>query len=162
MIGGALERLLAPRRVALCGGVWADAAAFKRLCEDRSAQVAYLGEAVSPQAPSVSDPSAAPVVYRPCAACGEMMNRVNFAGGSGVIVDVCKPHGLWFDDDELRRIVAFIRSGGLDLVRERERRELVEERQRLDRERSALLDMPSLDISTPHPITAAGLLGDLL
>ena len=27
MIGGALERLLAPRRVALCGGVWADAAA---------------------------------------------------------------------------------------------------------------------------------------
>jgi acyl-CoA synthetase (NDP forming) len=27
MIGGALERLLAPRRIALCGGVWADAAA---------------------------------------------------------------------------------------------------------------------------------------
>lgn len=27
MIGGALKRLLAPRRIALCGGVWADAAA---------------------------------------------------------------------------------------------------------------------------------------
>jgi acyl-CoA synthetase (NDP forming) len=27
MIGGALQRLLAPRRIALCGGVWADAAA---------------------------------------------------------------------------------------------------------------------------------------
>ena len=33
------------------------------------------------------------------------MNRVQFANCSHVIVDVCKPHGTWFDRDELRRIV---------------------------------------------------------
>jgi Zn-finger nucleic acid-binding protein len=48
------------------------------------------------------------------------MNRMNFANFSGVIIDVCRPHGTWFDRDELRRIVEFIRAGGLDQARERE------------------------------------------
>jgi Zn-finger nucleic acid-binding protein len=48
------------------------------------------------------------------------MNRVNFANFSGVIVDVCRQHGTWFDRDELRRIVEFIRAGGLDKARARE------------------------------------------
>ena len=65
------------------------------------------------------------------------MNRVNFARCSGVVVDVCKAHGTWFDRDELRRIVEFIRAGGLEQARafeldqlERERRALTAERQR--------------------------------
>jgi Zn-finger nucleic acid-binding protein len=62
------------------------------------------------------------------------MNRVNFARCSGVIVDVCKGHGTWFDRDELRRIVEFIRGGGLDASRAREKREIEEERQRLRQE----------------------------
>ena len=45
------------------------------------------------------------------------MNRVNFAGYSNVIVDICKNHGTCFDRDELRRIIEFIRSGGLDKAR---------------------------------------------
>ena len=42
------------------------------------------------------------------------MNRVNFARCSGVIVDVCRGHGTWFDRDELSGIVQFIRGGGLE------------------------------------------------
>jgi Zn-finger nucleic acid-binding protein len=57
------------------------------------------------------------------------MNRVNFAHHSNVVVDVCKGHGTWFDRDELRRIVEFIRAGGLDSARAREVAEL-EERER--------------------------------
>ena len=41
--------------------------------------------------------------YIPCPICHELMNRVNFANFSGVIVDVCREHGTWFDRDELRR-----------------------------------------------------------
>lgn len=59
------------------------------------------------------------------------MNRFNFAGCSGVILDACKPHGVWLDADELRRIVAFIRGGGLDMARAKEKRGLELERRRL-------------------------------
>ena len=45
------------------------------------------------------------------------MNRVNFARCSGVIVDICKQHGTWFDRDELSRIVEFIHGGGLNASR---------------------------------------------
>jgi Zn-finger nucleic acid-binding protein len=41
-----------------------------------------------------------------------MMYRRNYGRRSGVIVDICKDHGIWFDADELPRILAWIRSGG--------------------------------------------------
>src|SRR4051812_43321923 len=52
-----------------------------------------------------------------------LMNRVNFAHTSGVIVDVCTKHGTWFDADELRRVLEFITSGGLEAARARELRQ---------------------------------------
>jgi Zn-finger nucleic acid-binding protein len=59
------------------------------------------------------------------------MNRINFARCSGVIVDICKGHGSWFDRDELTRIVEFIRAGGLDAARDREKAAIKEERRQL-------------------------------
>jgi Zn-finger nucleic acid-binding protein len=59
------------------------------------------------------------------------MNRVNFARCSGVVVDVCKPHGTWFDADELQRILAFVAGGGIDRARAREKEELEAERRKL-------------------------------
>ncbi|MGH7180265.1 MAG: zf-TFIIB domain-containing protein, partial [Tepidisphaeraceae bacterium] len=70
--------------------------------------------------------------YRPCPQCGQMMNRINFAGGSGIVLDICKPHGIWFDHDELRKIIEFIREGGLDRAREVEKQKLSEQRRQLD------------------------------
>lgn len=115
-----------------CEGVWADAASFKTICADRETKSAYLGDGSLLAAPSASDPQASPIVYRPCPVCGELMNRFNFANCSGVILDSCRPHGVWFDPDELRRIVAFIRGGGLDLARSKEKLALELERRRLD------------------------------
>ena len=64
------------------------------------------------------------------------MNRVNFAHCSHVIVNVCSEHGTWFDRDELRRIVEFIRAGGLTNAR-------AEEIANLERERGGRCwDMP--------------------
>ncbi|MEK7233521.1 MAG: zf-TFIIB domain-containing protein [Elusimicrobiota bacterium] len=114
-----------------CMGVWADAASFKTICADRETQAAYLGEGSLLSGPPISDPQSSPIVYRPCAVCAELMNRFNFAGCSGVILDSCRSHGVWFDPDELRRIVEFIRGGGLDLARDKERRSLMEEGRRL-------------------------------
>jgi len=63
------------------------------------------------------------------------MNRMNFARCSGVIVDVCRGHGTWFDASELRGIVEFIRAGGLELSRQKEKRGIEFERQELERDR---------------------------
>jgi Zn-finger nucleic acid-binding protein len=63
------------------------------------------------------------VRYLPCPLCHSSMNRVNFGKVSGVIVDVCKMHGTWFDAGELTRVVAFAGAGGLERTRERERME---------------------------------------
>ena len=73
------------------------------------------------------------VRYLSCPECQKLMNRVNFAKYSGVIMDVCRTHGTFFDRDELHRVITFIRGGGLDNARERARARLVEEQYRLRR-----------------------------
>src|SRR3569832_791108 len=96
-----------------------------------------MGKGTVAAAPQRSGPAREPVVYRPCPVCADLMNRFNFAGCSGVILDACKPHGVWFDVDELRRIVLFIRGGGLDVARDIERQSLEDERRRLEQAREA-------------------------
>ena len=69
--------------------------------------------------------------YWPCPECRRLMNRQNFARVSGIIVDVCKGHGVWFNQGELRRIIEFIRDGGMSRARQRERDDLEDQRARL-------------------------------
>lgn len=58
------------------------------------------------------------VRYVRCPVCRKMMNRVNFARISGVIVDSCREHGIWFDPGELEKIMEFIAQGGLQKARQ--------------------------------------------
>jgi Zn-finger nucleic acid-binding protein len=104
-----------------CSGLWVDVGTLAVICENAGEQSAVLQVAEAAPAPAVGD---APIRYVPCPACAKLMNRVNFAGISGVIVDVCKPHGTWFDADELRHIVEFIRTGGLEKAKRRSLDEL--------------------------------------
>jgi Zn-finger nucleic acid-binding protein len=122
-----------------CGGVWVDAQSFQQICQSREQQSAYVGAGSPLAAPSLGAASRHESVhYVKCPQCGQLMNRMNFARLSGVIVDVCKRHGTWFDRDELRQIVEFIRGGGLDAARDKERAQLEVEKQRLkDRERAS-------------------------
>jgi Zn-finger nucleic acid-binding protein len=112
-----------------CQGIWATAAALQRICEDREQQATILG-AAAPWSPTVNDIEKN-IRYIPCPVCNKLMNRVMFAHCSGVVVDVCKAHGTWFDKDELRRIVEFIRAGGLDAARADEMEALERKRQEL-------------------------------
>lgn len=41
------------------------------------------------------------------------MQRKNFAGHSGVVVDWCGSHGTWLDAHEMEDIAAFVIEGGL-------------------------------------------------
>jgi len=112
-----------------CEGVWVDGDTLHQICEDQEEQAAVLGVAstVSHSEGVVLEQK---IRYIPCPICGQLMNRVNFANCSNVIVDVCREHGTWFDRDELRRIVEFIRGGGMMKSREAELSRL-EERKNL-------------------------------
>lgn len=54
------------------------------------------------------------VRYAWCPACGQGMARMTFGKRSGVVVDVCRAHGTWFDAGELDAVMAFVRGGGLE------------------------------------------------
>jgi len=144
-----------------CGGVWADASSFERICSEREEQSIVLGTAFPTPASGEAPPKAHLLErYWPCPQCGRLMNRVNFAHCSGVVVDVCKPHGVWFDHDELHEIVLFIRGGGLDHARQQEKEDLEHQRQLLkaDAQGQALREMRRGDSSpwAGAPVSASG------
>jgi Zn-finger nucleic acid-binding protein len=123
-----------------CGGLWVEASAFEQICADREQQSAVLS-AASPVSAKASDhPAPGKVRYVPCPECSQLMNRVNFAHCSGVVIDICKGHGMWFDRDELSQIVDFIHAGGLEAARLREKQQLSEERRLLRQEQLAQAD----------------------
>ncbi len=122
------------KECAKCGGIWASVEALDHVQKSREEQAAVLGFARP--LPEQSNALEA-VRYIPCPVCKKLMNRVNFARCSKVILDVCKGHGTWFDRDELRRIVEFIQGGGLDLARSKEIAELEEKRRLLEAARNA-------------------------
>lgn len=112
-----------------CGGLWVTREMFEKICQDRERQEAVLGRPALQEAEEgVKKPGR---VYVPCPSCKKLMNRTNFSGCSGVVVDWCKEHGTWLDHSELPQIIAFIREGGLRRAREREKEGLRAESRRL-------------------------------
>jgi Zn-finger nucleic acid-binding protein len=133
-----------------CRGVWLDAAAVDRVVRERQAsslsplrQMTPPEPELQPGGPSTSAIEAvaaaalpaAPTVppgrlYIACPDCGQLMNRVNFARHSGVILDVCRGHGTWFDATELPRVVDFVMKGGVEESQRREVEDLREQARR--------------------------------
>lgn len=111
-----------------CAGIWVDIETLQQICAEREKQASVLGMAALPDGPP---PLEQHIRYLPCPACHQLMNRVNFAHCSRVIVDVCKAHGTWFDKDELRRTVEFIRGGGLEQARAQQLDQIKNEQRRL-------------------------------
>ena len=56
--------------------------------------------------------SPAPVRYRPCPHCSELMHRRLQGIRSGVVVDRCRDHGIWLDAGELRTLLEWVQAGG--------------------------------------------------
>jgi len=58
------------------------------------------------------------VKYKRCPICREFMNRKNFGTQSGVIIDICKNHGIWLDGGELKKLLEWKKAGGMILYEE--------------------------------------------
>lgn len=150
----------------LCEGIWVGVDALQQICAEREKQAAVLG---MPAPPDGTVELEKQIRYIPCPFCHALMNRVNFAHCSHVIVDVCKAHGTWFDKDELRRTVEFIRAGGLEKARAQELQQIKDEQRSLAAARIGNIPLDtgissglSRDSSKYAASTAIDLLLDLL
>ena len=96
-----------------CAGIWIGPDVFQLLEEkalDREVGWNTLRKSENTEGEfELNRPGAA--LYRRCPTCGELMNRTNYSRRSGVIIDICPGHGIWFDHGELARIVRWIRDG---------------------------------------------------
>lgn len=120
------------RECTRCGGLWTDVKTFETICAEKETHSVVLSF-IANRSSELTGP---PVInYVPCPDCGELMNRSNFARTSGVVVDLCKQHGVWFDRDELPKIIDFIDNGGLVRSREKEKIAIEDERRQLREER---------------------------
>lgn len=92
-----------------CHGLWIPGEQFEGL-------IAKLLKAVDPSRIAAAAPRrrAIPdgIVYRPCPECQDRMQRKNYGGRSGIIIDWCGAHGTWLDADELEAIAAYLATGG--------------------------------------------------
>jgi Zn-finger nucleic acid-binding protein len=119
-----------------CLGVFLDHVAIKRVVIDRAQSRAEALLGALPRTEIKAVPSAGQKMYLPCPVCHVVMNRKLFATGTGVIIDVCRTHGTFFDAGELPLIIDFVMNGGLERaqikdierMREAARRELAQAR----------------------------------
>jgi len=105
-----------------CGGLFIEESVLNRLIDARENARNALHLAL----PKRSRRRESEVRYLKCPACKKHMNRRVFGKVSGVIVDACKPHGIWFDAGELSDVIEFVEKGGMSRARERETEELRE------------------------------------
>jgi Zn-finger nucleic acid-binding protein len=89
-----------------CRGQFTDHALLYDLLERR--QRLPRGRAPQPQ-----NPLSSAVRYLRCPLCNDVMHRRNFGRRSGVVVDVCGAHGVWFQHGELTQVLKFVEHGGL-------------------------------------------------
>jgi Zn-finger nucleic acid-binding protein len=83
-----------------CGGLFLDGAASKRVVD----AVDPAAVAASQQVSSHARSAVATDGVAPCPLCAKPTDRMPIPAAN-VTVDVCREHGVWFDRDELQRVV---------------------------------------------------------
>lgn len=95
-----------------CVGVFIDAVAIERIISER--QQARAEAIVGAYSSVTRAPTVTARLYVKCPVCQAIMNRRMFARGAGVVIDICRLHGTWFDAGELPAVVEFVANGGLE------------------------------------------------
>jgi Zn-finger nucleic acid-binding protein len=148
-----------------CHGVFLDACAVERVVrERRQASAGALAGMVSEAQTQAIKQQTSGKLYIKCPDCDQIMNRVNFGRRSGIIVDVCRYHGTWFDAGELPKIVDFVMKGGLE---ESERKHIDEMREQARRAQSQARTSGSMPAvsglgGARYEPSSAGLVGGML
>lgn len=123
------ESALSPRLVAdvvvdecmQCRGLFLDQVAVQRVITDRrQARAEALLGALPSSIASDRPEKTSGKLYIKCPICKVVMNRKLFGAGAGVIIDVCRAHGTFFDVGELPVIITYVEQGGLEKAEKKE------------------------------------------
>ncbi len=87
-----------------CGGLFLDGAASQRVVDALDPNAMHAASELSRQARA---PVVATDATIPCPQCARALERMPIPA-AGVTVDVCREHGVWFDRDELQRVVSAV------------------------------------------------------
>lgn len=129
-----------------CGGVFLGEKAVESVLSDDAVRASLAAE-LAPRPRYVEQG----VRYLRCPRCARAMNRKVFARVSGVIVDVCKDDGVFFDGGELGAVLAFVDRGGLA------KQAALEARERQERAKEARRPSGPPAISNPYVGSDSGL-----
>ena len=94
-----------------CGGVWLDIPTLEQLAAERQREAEMLAR----YRRELHDARALELAVLHklnCPRCAVAMMRFEYGGTSCVHIDACREHGIWFDRDELARVMQFVRAGG--------------------------------------------------
>ena len=139
-----------------CGGLWLGHEAFQQLVERALHEELPFGTQAPPPAGSAGkglEQHRRGRFYRPCVVCGKLMNRFNYGRVSGVIIDACKDHGIWFEAEALSRILDWIHKGGAEVTARAEEHVRQEEARRaaeLDGQQRATMADTFVQPRPPH------------
>jgi Zn-finger nucleic acid-binding protein len=113
-----------------CEGLFLDDTAIRRVLDAEDSARAEALLAALPRRPT-SHTAKGGKMYIKCPTCSTLMNRKLFATGSGIVIDVCKAHGTFFDGGELPTIIEFVQRGGLAVAAKKDAlRDQQDERER--------------------------------
>jgi len=93
-------------RCAACKGIWLDDGELQPILNEFSQKFSNrliqsaLGNA------NLGIPASEKASVEPCPKCSKPMDPMNWGATSGVVVDRCVEHGVWFDHEELDRVQA--------------------------------------------------------
>jgi Zn-finger nucleic acid-binding protein len=105
----------------VCCGLFVEVHVLDQMLRDQERRVGQASSAT--RGPERATLRSEPVSYVKCPICKTIMNRLNYGRISGVIVDYCREHGYWLDEDELEKIAKWIATGGLQQKYAREAEE---------------------------------------
>lgn len=97
-----------------CAGMWLQHEIFKKLqVKNKKKEVIITGPK---SGPSINEGQSSSFKYRKYPDCSELMLRKQIVPRTGVILDVCGIHGLWFDHQELEGLLRALRERRLQRV----------------------------------------------
>jgi Zn-finger nucleic acid-binding protein len=151
-----------------CGGLFLSHGTVESIIADRGGSlIANELLASLPKAATSVMPKAGQRMYVKCPTCQTLMNRKLFATGAGIVIDVCKADGVFFDIGELPAIIEVVMNGGLESAARKDAARALEARRHAQTARTtaAIADarlsgttaLAGLDV-----VDAGGALADLL
>ncbi len=92
-----------------CEGMWCENDTLAEITRERDV---YKRDDIPRK--FIRKPPPSEFTYIKCPICAKVMNRMNFARLSGIMIDICIRHGIWLDAGEIEEIRRFIANGGID------------------------------------------------